>query len=255
MSTGLSIVQATYGAGSTTTDVTKSVAALVKDGVLKFTVSPTTLNVTDPAPGQTKQVTISYTINGGSNNSTTVKDNDVVDINAPPVRLASGLQITKAEYGYAGNYTDVTNAVQDLMSSNGSINITVGFKQVGIPDPNPNKQKHLKVEYTINGAPSSQTVKDGSNFSVSAPAAEASSNVGPTQVVSTIISLIFLRTFTFFTTYLYTLSIFAGVEYGKQFISPMLWGAICFFLPGFAFWGLPIVTFWVRLFSSADFIH
>lgn len=255
MSTGLSIVQATYGAGSTTTDVTTSVAALVKDGVLKFTVSPTTLNVTDPVPGQLKQLVITYSINGGSNNTTTVKDNNVVDINAPPVRVASGLQITKAEYGYVGNYTDVTNAVQDLMSSNGSINITVGFKQVGIPDPNPNKQKHLKVEYTINGAPSSQTINDGSKFSVTAPAAEANSNTTPTQVVGSIISIIFFRTFTFFSTYLYTLSIFAGVEYGNQFISPMLWGALCFFLPGFAFWGLPIVTFWVRLFSSADFIH
>ena len=200
MSTGLSIVQATYGAGSTTTDVTKSVAALVKDGVLKFTVSPTTLSVTDPAPGQLKQLTISYTINGGSSNSATINDNDIVDINAPPVRLASGLQITKAEYGYGGNYTDVTNAVQDLMSSNGSINITVGFKQVGIPDPNPNKQKHLKVEYTINGAPSSQTINDGSKFSVSAPAAEGTSNSAPTQIVSTIISLVYLRTFMFFYT-------------------------------------------------------
>jgi hypothetical protein len=255
MSTGLSIVQATYGAGSTTVDVTPTVAALVKDGVLKFTVSPTTLNVTDPAPGQIKQLAISYRINGGSNNSATVKDNDVVDINAPPVRLASGLQITKAEYGYGGNYTDVTNAVQDLMSSNGSINITVGFKQVGIPDPNPNKQKHLKVEYTINGASSSQTINDGSNFSVSAPAAEAVDNSTPSQHVGSLVGIIFSSVARFFAMYLYTLSIFAGIEYGKQFISSMLWGAVCFFLPGFAFWGLPIITFWVRLFSSSDFIY
>lgn len=254
MSTGLSIVQATYGSGSTI-DVTKSVAALVKDGVLKFTVSPTTLNVTDPAPGQIKQLNISYTINGGSSNSTTVKDNDIVDINAPPIRIASGLQITKAEYGYPGNYTDVTDAVQGLMSSNGSISITVGFKQVGLPDPNPNKQKDLKVEYTINGAPSSQTIKDGSKFSVSAPAAEGTSNTTPSQNVGSVFSIIFWSVFRFFMMYLYTLSIFAGIEYGKQFVSPMVWGAICFFLPGFAFWGLPQVTFWVRLFSSADFIH
>ena len=254
MSTGLSIVQATYGSGSTV-DVTKSVAALVKDGVLKFTVSPTTLNVTDPAPGQIKQLNISYTINGGSRNTTTVKDNDIVDINAPPIRLASGLQLTKAEYGYPGNYTDVTDAVQGLMSSNGSINLKVGFKEVGLPDPNPNKQKDLKVEYTINGAPSSETIKDGSKFSVSAPATEATSNTSPSQNVGSVFSILFWSVFRFFMMYLYTLSIFAGVEYGKQFVSPMVWGAVCFFLPGFAFWGLPQVTFWVRLFSSTDFIH
>jgi hypothetical protein len=254
MSTGLSIVQATYGSGSTV-DVTKSVAALVNDGVLKFTVSPNTLNVTDPAPGQIKQLNISYTINGGSRNTTTVKDNDIVDISAPPVRLASGLQITKAEYGYPGNYTDVTDAVQGLMSSNGSINLKVGFSQVGLPDPNPNKQKDLKVEYTINGAPSSQTIKDGANFRVSAPATEATSNSTPSQTVGSIVGIIFWNIFYFFAVYLYTLSVFVGIEYGNQFISPMLWGAVCFFLPGFAFWGLPQITFWIRLFSSADFIH
>ena len=254
MSTGLSIVQAIYGTGSATTDVTKSVAALVSDGTLKFTVSPTTLNTSDPAPGQVKQLNISYTINGGSTNGVMVKDNDIVDIKAPPVRLATGLQITKAEYGYPGNYTDVTDAVQGLVS-NGSINLTVGFKAVGLPDPNPNKQKELKVEYTINEAPSSQTIKDGSKFSVSAPASEATSNTSPSQNVGSIFSIIFWNVFRFFLMYLYTLSIFAGIEYGNQFISPMLWGAVCFFLPGFAFWGLPQITFWVRLFSSNDFIH
>jgi hypothetical protein len=254
MSTGLSIVQATYGSGSTV-DVTKSVAALVNDGVLKFTVSPNTLNVTDPAPGQIKQLNISYTINGGSRNTTTVKDNDIVDISAPPVRLATGLQITKAEYGYPGNYTDVTDAVQGLMSSNGSINLKVGFSQVGLPDPNPNKQKDLKVEYTINGAPSSQTIKDGAKFRVSAPATEATSNSTPSQTVGSIVGIIFWNIFYFFAVYLYTLSVFVGIEYGNQFISPMLWGAVCFFLPGFAFWGLPQITFWIRLFSSSDFIH
>jgi hypothetical protein len=254
MSTGLSIVQATYGSGSTV-DVTKSVAALVNDGVLKFTVSPNTLNVTDPAPGEIKQLNISYTINGGSRNTTTAKDNDIVDISAPPVRLASGLQITKAEYGYPGNYTDVTDAVQGLMSSNGSINLKVGFSQVGLPDPNPNKQKDLKVEYTINGAPSSQTIKDGASFRVSAPATEATSNSTPSQTVGSIVGIIFWNIFYFFAVYLYTLSVFVGIEYGNQFISPMLWGAVCFFLPGFAFWGLPQITFWIRLFSSADFIQ
>jgi hypothetical protein len=254
MSTGLSIVQATYGAGSTV-DVTKSVAALVNDGVLKFTVSPNTLNVTDPAPGQIKQLNISYTINGGSRNTTTVKDNDIVDISAPPVRLASGLQITKAEYGYPGNYTDVTDAVQGLMSSNGSINLKVGFNQVGLPDPNPNKQKDLKVEYTINGAPSSQTIKDGAKFSVSAPATEATSNSTPSQTVGSIVGMIFWNICQFFMMYLYTLSIFTGIQYGNRFLSPMLWGAVCFFLPGFAFWGLPQVTFWIRVFSSSDFIY
>jgi hypothetical protein len=144
MSTGLSIVSASYGTSSATNDVTATVASLIKDGSLNFTVSPTTLNTNDPAPGQVKSVTISYTINGGASNTIIKNDSDIVSIDAPPVTTASGLQITKAEYGYAGNYTDVTDAVQSLVS-NGSINLTVGFNAVGLPDPNPNKQKELNI--------------------------------------------------------------------------------------------------------------
>jgi len=254
MSTGLSIVQATYGVGSTSVDVTNTVASLVRDGSLRFTVSPTTLNTTDPSPGSIKTLTITYTINGGSNNVSTEKDGNTVNIDAPPIVIANGLQITKAEYGYEGNYTDVTDALQNQVS-NGSINITVGFKAVGIPDPNPTKVKSLKVNYTLNGKSGSKTIKDGSPFQISAPPAEATSNTTPTKSAGSFIASIFRSVAVFFGTFLYTLSVFIGIEYGAQFISSMLWGAVCFFIPGFAFWGLPQITFWVRLFSKSDFIQ
>jgi hypothetical protein len=253
MSTGISVVQASYGVGTTTTDVTNTVASLVKDGSLKFTVSPATLNVTDPAPGQLKTLTLTYTINGGSNNTSTITDSNVVSIDAPPATVASGLQITKAEYGYPGNFTDVTDSLQNQVS-NGSINITVGFKSVGIPDPNPNKQKELKVEYTLNGKKTSETLKDGKNFKLSAPPAEARSNTTPSQNIGSIIGMLFKAVAYFFGMFLYTLSIFTAIEYGNQFISPMLWGALAFFIPFFSFWALPIITFWIRLFSSQDII-
>ena len=253
MSTGISVVQASYGAGTATTDVTNTVASLVKDGSLKFTVSPTTLNTSDPAPGQLKTLTLTYTINGGSNNTSTTTDSNVVSIDAPPATVASGLQITKAEYGYPGNYTDVTDSLQNQVS-NGSINITVGFKSVGIPDPNPNKQKELKVEYTLNGKKTSETLKDGKNFKLSAPPAEARSNTTPSQNVGFIIGMVFKAVVYFFGMFLYTLSIFTAIAYGNQFISPMLWGALAFFIPFFSFWALPIITFWIRLFSSQDII-
>jgi len=254
MSTGLSIVQASYGVGSTTTDVTNTVASLIKDGSLKFTVTPATLNVTDPAPGQLKTLTITYTINSGSNNVLTTNDNGVVVIDAPPVTLASGLQITKAEYGYAGNYTDVTDAMQSQIT-NGEINIKkISHQEVGLPDPNPAKQKELKVQYTLNGKKSSDTIKDGKPFKLSAPPAEAVSNVSPTRHVQSLIGSIFINTAIFFGVFLHTMSVGVGIAYGQQFISSILWGAVCFFIPFFAFWGLPQVTFWVRLFTSNDFI-
>jgi hypothetical protein len=254
MSTGITIVRAVYGTSTTSTDVTNTVASLVKDGSLKFTVSPTTLNTADPAPGQLKTLLVTYTINGGGDNFLSKNDNDVVTIDAPPVTTASGLQIVKAEYGYTGNYTDVTDSLQSQVN-NGSININVGFKTVGIPDPNPNKQKELKVEYTINGKKSSETIKDGKPFKLSAPPAEAKSNTTPSQNVGSVMGIIFKSVAYFFGMFLYTLSVFTAIEYGNQFISPMLWGALSFFIPFFSFWALPIITFWVRVFSSQDFIH
>ena len=254
MSTGLVVNKATYGAGSSTVDVTSAVSSKVKDGVLNFTVSPSTFNVEDPAPGQLKQVEIDYTINGGSANTSTVKDGGLVSISAPPVRMATGLQITKAEYGYSGNFTDVTNAVQDLMSSDGSINVTVGFKQLGIPDPNPNKQKELRVDYTINGASAKQNLKDGDTFKISAPAKEDTSGASLSDSTDSIMWALFMGIARFFGTFLYAISVLVAYEYGNYFVHPIVWGAIAFFLPFFAFWGLPIVTFFARLFMSTNIV-
>jgi len=254
MSTGISIVRAVYGTSTASIDVTKIVSSLVTDGSLKFTVSPTTLNVADPAPGQLKTLTINYTINSGGDNQIAKNDNDVISLDAPPIRIASGLQIVKAEYGYTGNFTDVTDSIQNHVN-NGEINIKISPSSVGIPDPNPNKQKELRIEYTLNGKKSSDSIKDGASFKLSAPPNEAVSNTSPSQTVGSLIGMIFKSVTYFFGMFLYTLSIFTGIEYGNQFISPIIWGATCFFLPGFAFWGLPQVTFWVRLFSSEDFIH
>jgi hypothetical protein len=253
MSTGLSIISASYGSGSSTVDVTSALAAMVKDGILRFTVTSTALNVTDPAPGQLKKLDVTYTINGGSKNQITKKDNELVNIDAPPIRTASGLQITKAEYGYPGNYTDVTDAVQNLVS-NGSINLTVGFKAVGIPDPNPSKQKHLKVDYSLNGSSSSDTINDGSPFKLSAPSVTAPSNITPSQNVGSFIGILFKNIAIFFGIFLHALSVFTAVQYGNQFISPLLWGGLAFFIPFFSFTVLPVVTFGMRLFKSSDFI-
>lgn len=175
MASGIQIQKALYGVDSTTVDVTANVASHVKDGSLNVAVSPDGLNVTDPAPGQQKTLTVSYTINLGKINTSLVKDGDVLLINAPPERDADGLQITKAEYGYVGNFTDVTDAIQSHVKD-GSINIKVSPATAGIPDPNPNKAKSLDVEYTLNGAPNMTSVKDGDKFIVYAPATDGGSS-------------------------------------------------------------------------------
>jgi len=252
---GIVVTNATYGTSSASVNVTGAVSAAIKDGVLSISsVSPTSLNVADPAAGQAKVLTVVYSINGGDSITTTTRDNESLYVNAPPQRTASGLQIIKAQYGVDSNFTDVTNVVQDMIS-NGSINVKVGFKQFGLPDPNPNKQKQFTVDYTINGAKNSKTLIDGDTFEQSAPAADAPSNTKPSEQVGSFIGIVFKSVGYFFGMFLYTLSIFTAIEYGNQFISPLLWGGIAFFLPFFSFWGLPFVTFWIRIFSTDDFIH
>ena len=254
MSTGLVINKALYGNGTTEVDVTSAVSKKVKDGVLNFTVSPDVFGVDDPAPGQMKTLDIVYTINKGNKNEMMKKDNELVFIDAPSARVASGLQIVKAEYGYSGNFTDVTDALQNLMKSDGSIDVKVGFKQLGLPDPNPNKQKELQVEYTINGAPSINTLVDGQQFKLSAPAREDDSGPGLSDSADSIFGMLFMAVARFCGTFLYVLSVLVAYDFGNYFIHPIIWGIVAFFLPFYAFWGLPVLVFVVRLFKSTDIV-
>jgi hypothetical protein len=250
MSTGLTIQSANYAG----VDVSGTLTKNIKDGVLSMVVSPSSLNVTDPAPGQVKTLTVNYTVNNGSTNTKTARDNQTIRIAAPSARYASGLQITKAEYGYSGNMTDVTDAVQSLISD-GAINMKVSFVAVGIPDPNPRKKKELTVSYTINGESTTETYPDGATFAVSAPPSTSTSpNATPAQNVNSVMSIIFSSFLHFVGIFLYTASIFTSIEYGNQFVSPILWAALAGIIPLFAFIGLPIITFWVRLFTSSDII-
>lgn len=257
MSTGLKIHKATYGVDSTTTDVTAAVSSQVKDGVLNFTVSPTTLNVEDPAPGETKTLNISYTVNDGSKNSLSKKDNDLVFIDAPPQRLASGLQIKKAEYGYAGNWTEVTDAIQNHVKD-GAINITVGFKTAGIPDPNPNKQKQLQVEYEINGAPTIASFNDGDKFQVSAPPREGGSVSSSDFDLPSLIGWVFKG-------FMAVISFYTAKKLGDKMVGPIIgwiFGGIALMFYSMPLLGsgwtliiiFPMITFWVRIFKSVDII-
>uniref|UniRef100_A0A6C0CHZ1 Uncharacterized protein n=1 Tax=viral metagenome TaxID=1070528 RepID=A0A6C0CHZ1_9ZZZZ len=195
MATGLLIQSATYGSGNNTVDVKNEVTSQIYDGKIAVVVSPAALGVTDPAPGQIKTLTVSYSINGGSKNTVSVNDDETLNIDAPPARIASGLKIVKAQYGYDGNFTDVTSAVRTYVD-NGSINMKVSPTTVGIPDPNPNKQKVLKVDLKINDEPSSQTIEDGKYFQLSAPSVNTIARSNPGASAFEFVWLFVSRIFT-----------------------------------------------------------
>jgi hypothetical protein len=255
MSSGLAILSARYGVGSTTVDVKSALSALTIDGKINLVVSPTSLNVDDPAVGQIKTLTVEYTINGGSSNTESVKDGNYLKIDAPPERLASGLQIVKAEYGYQGNFADVTDAVQNYVS-NGSISMTISPSSVGIPDPNPAKPKILKVDYTINGTSASQSIADGKKFSLSAPAIDVDSSKPAKQTIMSI-GATFTQSILSFIYYLALFTVtFLAMDFGELkfgFGGKILFGAGAFLTGGaFPVFLLPIGVFWWRMFSTSD---
>lgn len=253
MSTGLSIESALYGAGSSTVDVKSAVLKHIQDGSLQLTVSVDTLGITDPSPGQPKTLTVNYSINGGQTNTSSAKDGQVLKIDAPPVRYADGLIIEKAEYGYVGNWQDVTNAVQDLIS-NGSLNIKkLSHTSVGLPDPNPQKLKMLKLKYTLNGAPNSEEISDGESFSISAPPSEQTDTKPLKDHATSLIGALYSNALKFIGVFLQTLSVVSAYRFGSVFLSPWILGMVAFLIPFFSFWLLPMIIFGIRLFSSSDY--
>lgn len=245
MATGIKITKATYGVGSNIVDVKAAVSSNIKDGELNLIVSPDSLGVADPAPGQTKQLTVSYTINGGDTNTKTAYDNEAILISAPSARVASGLDIVKAQYGYPGNMTDVTDAIRSYIRD-GLIKLKVSPAAVGIPDPNPNKQKTLEVDYTLNGAKNSESIKDDSTFSVSAPPASSSSgsdtNVGAQIGWTIAYTLIYT---------LQAIGVFSAYTYGKLFNNPTAWFFGALSAVPFGFFGVCLFAMGYPLYSGS----
>lgn len=219
MVTGIKITKATYGSGSKTVDVRAAVSSNIKEGELNLVVSADSLGVEDPAPGQTKQLTVSYTINNGDVNVKSAYDNEAIIVAAPSERLASGLDIVKAQYGYPGNMTEVTDAIRNYIKD-GLIKLKVSPSAVGLPDPNPNKQKVLEIDYTLNGAKNSETVKDNSTFSVSAPPLDAPTGDGSSIGTQIGYAVAYALGYSF-----YFIMIVASFKYGQLFNS----GAAYFF--------------------------
>lgn len=245
MATGVKIQSAKYGVGTSTVDVTKAVSVQLKDGRLNFVVTPAALNVNDPAPGRLKTLTVTYSINNGASNTSTAVDGEAMEISAPPARLASGLQIKKARYGFDRNFTDVTSAVRTYLNE-GSINITVSAGAMGIPDPNPQKVKYLMVDYTINDEPGSKKIQDGQKFQINAPAVAADVTTTPTEGALDIVGMLFNDVFLFIKTYFVLAMTIQAAKYGQTLFSGGYWiiGGLTLFSYGF----FPILVLPVLLF-------
>jgi hypothetical protein len=168
-STRLVIVNAVYGDLSNpaaTTNVTKTVAAMVDDNTLNFHPNNNTLGG-DPAPNTPKQFKVDYTIDGVADTKTANEGSRVkISANPPAPPKKSRLVIVKAFYGDLpnGQAADVTADLTEMITNNGlevmANNNTFGDTAWGVA-------KRLRVDYTFDGWKKSVTVEENEALSIS----------------------------------------------------------------------------------------
>jgi len=171
--TKLVVVHAVYGDMSNpaaTTNVTKTVAAMVKDDTLNFHVDNGAFGG-DPAEGRPKQLKVDYTIDGVADTKTALEGSRFrLSANPPAPPKKSRLVILKAVYGDLSNgqATDVAADLTDLIQNDG-LAVRIGDNVFG--DPVFGKPKELRVDYKFDGRKKSITVQEGGTLSIS-PGAE-----------------------------------------------------------------------------------
>ena len=164
----LVIVNAVYGNLSdlaATTNVTKIVAAMVKDDTLDFHPNNNDFGG-DPAPNTPKKLEVDYTIDGVAGTKTAYEGGRLkISANKPAPAKKSGLVIVKAVYGDLpnGKTTDVTADLADMVENDG-IELAVGNNTLG--DPAFGKVKKLRVDYKFDGWKKSVTVQENGTLKI-----------------------------------------------------------------------------------------
>ena len=161
----LVIVNAVYGNLSdlaATTNVTKIVAAMVKDDTLDFHPNNNDFGG-DPAPNTPKKLEVDYTIDGVSGTKTAYEGGRLKISANKDTAKKSRLVIVKAVYGDLPNgpATDVTANLADMVENDG-LELTVG----NLGDPAFGKVKKLRVDYKFDGWKKSVTVQENGTLKI-----------------------------------------------------------------------------------------
>jgi len=168
----LVIVKAIYGDpndASATVDVTKQVAAAVKDNAVTLRAGNDTFE--DPASGSNKALKVDYTIDGVPGKKI-VYENGLLRLSPadkpdPNKKPAAKLVIRKAMFGDLpdGNANDVTADIAGRVKED-SLNVMANTDDFG--DPAGGRPKKLQVDYTFDGKEKSKSAGDGETLTISA---------------------------------------------------------------------------------------
>ena len=144
-------------------DVTEMVRAKVSADALSMVATVFALG--DPAGGKGKQLRVEYK-KGGVAARKVVNEGQTLAIDhdeqPPPQRLA----VTKAVYGNleSESFVDVTAQVADMVQGN---KLSLGGYNSLFGDPAGFKEKHMRVDYSIDGQPKTLTVPESERMELS----------------------------------------------------------------------------------------
>jgi|GEM_PF-415210 len=158
---GLQILRGVYGVYNRSVDVTSRLNSEIRGGRLNLQVTNGTMGG-DPAPGQSKTLTVQYRYNGRQSE---VVVNEGDDLNLPDGNTAySGLQILRGVYGAYNRSVDVTNRLNSEIRG-GRLNLQVTNDTMG-GDPAPGERKTLTVRYRYDGRQSEVVVNEGDDLNL-----------------------------------------------------------------------------------------
>ena len=166
----LVIVNAVYGNISdpaATTNVTKTVAAMVNDNALNFHIDNEAFGA-DPAEGLPKEIKVDYTIDGIADTKTALEGSRLrISANPPVPPRKFRLVIVNAAYGDLpyGQARDVAADLTDMIENDG-LDVTVDDNTFG--DPAFGKTKELRIDYKFDGREKSITVQECKTLKISA---------------------------------------------------------------------------------------
>jgi hypothetical protein len=157
------ILRADYGSGGRWVEVTDRVRSMIQNNSLRFRVNGNSLGSVSTS-GSSRVLRLQVRDANGRNQQITFRDNSSVrlQINGDGGSLSSRLQITHAEYGAGGRFTDVTSRLNSQVQ-NGQLHMQVNNDTMG-GDPARNSAKTLRVEYTYGGRPLQVIVNENSQL-------------------------------------------------------------------------------------------
>ena len=173
----LQINRAIYGNGYRTSDVTSRLNSQIQNDQLNLRVNSNSMG-SDPAPGQTKTLTVQYAINGRTS-QIVVNDGDTLRL-PYGATSQSNLQINRATYGAGYRTSDATSRLNSQIQ-NDQLNLQVNNDTMG-GDPAPDQAKTLTVQYALNGRTSQVVINEGDTLRL--PYGTTSDTYGGTSQLS-----------------------------------------------------------------------